>query len=112
MNNSKELIDRYVLHASEHGKATRTGDFKKTNKHHDELLIALNELLNLGGEGNKLLLSLLQHKNESVSLWAASHALKIDEKQAKAKLKEVMDSSSFFNFDAEMVLQEWKTGNL
>jgi len=112
MRNSKELIERYVLHAQEHGKSTLAGDFKTTNKHHDELLKILDELLNLGDEGNKLLLSLLQHENESVSLWAASHTLKIDEKQAKEKLKEIMKSDSFFNFDAEMILQEWDAGNL
>jgi len=56
---------------------------------------------------------LLEHKSSIISSWAASQLLaKYDNKMALLVLEHISKEDSFEGFSAEIVLKEYKNGNL
>jgi len=63
--------------------------------------------------GLKAFSQLLEHKNSIISSWVASQLLaKYDNKMAQSVLERISKEDSFEGFSAEIVLKEYKSGNL
>ncbi len=112
MQNIQGIINSYVESAINHGNSTMQGDSKLANKSYDEIIKNIKNLRTFGDEGNLKLEKLLKHDNESVRLWAATHSLKCNEKQAKSTLGSLAKSEGILSFNAEMVIIEWNAGRL
>ena len=111
MSSIESLITEYVESAKKHGEATLSGDFKVANKSYDKLIVRVKQIHTLDSEG-KLFLELLKHSNEDVKLWAATHALFINETMAMATIQQIANGTSFLSFDASLVAGEWDKGAL
>jgi len=107
-----ELKTEYRNAAFIHGQATSIGDSKTANKSHDELIETLKKMRTCGKDGELALLSLTEDKDDFVAGWAATHILSFDEKYALNVLDKLSKKSGIAGFDAKMVIQEWKKGNL
>lgn len=110
MTNS--LIDTYLQNAIEHGKATDSGNHKKANKYHDELIKTFKKLREEENSWVSLLENLMKHDNDHVKCWAATHLLSEIEAKATKVLEELKNGNGISSFNAEMVLDEWKNGTL
>ncbi|MBM4345402.1 MAG: DUF2019 domain-containing protein [Deltaproteobacteria bacterium] len=108
----RELIATYRSSAEKHGEATRKGDYRKANKHHDILNDALVEIRKTGKIGAAALMDLLTDDDDSVRCWAATHCLVVEEPAARRVLQQFVDDGGFLAMDAEMVLKEWDKGTL
>ena len=112
MSSIEEEIKAYVSNAVAHASATEDGDANRANKAHDSLIQAYRNLNVFGLEGLRALLPLMEHENEGVRNWAATHCLELDEPKAKAVLLDLAKGDSLTSFSAEMVLSEWNQGAL
>jgi hypothetical protein len=110
MQNIEETIDAYTISALAHGKATEEGDAERANQAHDSLIAAYRMLCESGRDGLVALLPLMEHEDESVRCWSATHCLKLDAPRAERVLRELTDGPSAVAFTAEIVLSEWKQG--
>ena len=95
-----------------HGQATNSGDHEAANLSHDKLLALVPEIRAYGREGEVALLALTKDQDDAVVCWAATHVLPFDEKRAIAVLDELSKKTGPMGFDAKMVLQQWKRGQL
>lgn len=95
-----------------HGQATKTGDYKAANRNHDKLIALVPQIRACGSEGQAALLALTRDQDDAVVCWAATHVLSFDEKQATAVLDELSKKPGPMGFNAKMVLQQWKKGQL
>lgn len=105
-----KLINRFVTASIGHGEATRDGDYRSANRCFNiktEVVSKLDEL-----ERRAALLELLDHQSSFVRCAAAARTLKIDEERATATLEELSKEPGLVGFDAEMILKEWRKGNL
>jgi hypothetical protein len=107
-----ELQQQYREHAEAHGAATQKGDYKSANKSHDELIAVLALILKAGSAGQVALRRLSQDTNEAVACWAATHCLTFDEPAALSVLERLSERTCLMGFDAKMVVQQWKNGQL
>jgi len=105
--------DRYVAETVEHGRCTENGNFRKGNAAFDRMLAVLAELRRHVDRGESVLVELLDHPNEWVKLGAATHLLPLREELANAVLEKLASGPrSMIEFNAKMVLQEWRNGSL
>ena len=105
--------DRYIAAATEHGRCTESGDFKKGNAAYDRMIAALAELRARSDRGELVLMQLLDHPNEWVRLDAATHLLPLRVELASTILENLASGpQSHVEFDAKMVLREWRAGTL
>lgn len=111
MKTTKELIDNYINYAILHGEGTESGDYRKANHAHDQLIKVYKEL-KLKDPKLSCLKPLVKHDNNSVKAWAATHLLPVDEKLALSILEQLSKMNSFIGLDAEMVIESWKSGTL
>ncbi len=102
----------YAENAALHGKMSEEGNDELANTAHDAVVDAYCELQSHGDEGMNALLTLMDHKNDSVRCWAATHSLTTADEKAVAVLREIADGVGAVSFTAEMVLSEWKKGTL
>src|SRR5882672_10225155 len=110
MANSK---DRYVAEATEHGRCTDSGDYKKGNAAYDRMKAALAELRGHADRGESALIELLNHPNGWVRLDAATHLLPLRAELAAQVLEDLASGpQSQVEFGAMMVLREWRAGRL
>lgn len=107
-----QLLLDYRRHALEHGVATEAGDHRKANRHHELLIATLNALRQSGPDAERALTGFFTDENASVRCWAATHCLKIDEKQACSTLELLSATPGILGFNARMVLAEWRKGTL
>jgi Domain of unknown function (DUF2019) len=115
MRKTKTGIEEiYVEAAILHHDKLLAGDPKGSNRQHDRLIKAIRQIRNSADRGGAFLSSLLEHKNDSVRLWAAAHLLALDEKKAVKTLKVIAANTPSWQLqtDAEMTLSEWKAGRL
>ena len=105
--------DRYVAEATEHGRCTDSGDYKKGNAAYDRMNAALAQLREHADRGESVLMELLNHPNGWVRLDAATHLLPLREELATQALEELASGpQSQVEFGAMMVLREWRAGRL
>ncbi|WP_372241064.1 DUF2019 domain-containing protein [Corallococcus terminator] len=108
-----ELEAAYAEAAVRQGRASLEGDFRTANAQQKTLVAVWGELRTRGEEGQASLLRLLDHQEQDVRVWAASHALSF----APARAEEVLErachaSPSPSRLNAEMTLREWRAGRL
>ena len=105
--------DRYIAEAAEHGRCTESGDFKRGNAAYDRMKVALAELRRHTDRGELVLIGLLNHPNEWVRLGAATHLLPLRAELATTILEKLASGPrSDAEFNARMVLREWRAGRL
>ncbi|KKL65398.1 hypothetical protein LCGC14_2155390, partial [marine sediment metagenome] len=95
-----------------HGEATLSGDSNIANKSYDNLINSKEKLFAHGNCGKKNLIELLNHENDSVRLWAATHCLHVDAPLAIEALRALAESDSILGFSASMVIEEYNKGNI
>jgi hypothetical protein len=101
----------FEVAAEKHAVATETGDHKTANKNYDIIISVVNVLKS----ENKIdyLYQFLSHNSIGVRSAAASYLLESYEKQAVEVLEQIKGSEyGIHSFNAEMVLSEWRKGNL
>ena len=98
--------------AEAHGAATQRGDYKAANKSYGKLIAVLAKIRVKGKDGEASLLNLVRDQNESVPCWAATHSLPFAESSALAVLEALALRVGPIAFDAKMVVQQWKKGQL
>ena len=105
--------DRYVAEAAEHGRCTESGDYKRGNAAYDRMKGALAQLRTRADQGESVLMELLNHPNGWVRLDAATHLLPLRAELASQVLEELSSGpQSQVEFNAVMVLREWRAGRL
>jgi hypothetical protein len=102
------LVRDYIAAAIIHGDATLTRNFRKGNPKADLLFSIYRELRNRGREAQNALLVLLNHPNDSVRSWAASHVLEFSPEDAVPVLEKLSMGKGLVNFGAKMTLDEWR----
>jgi|EndMetStandDraft_7_1072992.scaffolds.fasta_scaffold14736_2 hypothetical protein len=108
-----DLKDRYVAAATEHGRCTESGDYKRGNAAYDQMIAALAELREFPDRGESVLIELLNHPNGWVRVGAATHLLPLRADLASQALEDLASSpQSQLEFNAMMVLREWRAGRL
>ena len=103
-------VQAYIAAAIAHGHATAEGRHQKANNANKKILAAVMELVGLGEVGHHSILGLLDHLEAPVRLWAASHALFIDEDRAIRVLADLATKSGLIGFSARTTLDQWKRG--
>jgi|SRR5215217_7869850 hypothetical protein len=105
--------NRYVDEAAEHGRCTESGDYKRGNAAYDQMITALAELRGRPDQGESVLIELLNHPNGWVRLEAATHLLPLRADLASQVLEDLASGpQSQLEFNAMMVLREWRAGRL
>jgi hypothetical protein len=113
MSNVIDTIkNQYRALALAHGRATKAGDYKEANRNHDKLLALVPKIRACGQDGEAVLLALTEDSDEAVVCWSATHVLPFDEKRALAVLSELAKKPGPMGFNAKMVVQQWKKGEL
>jgi hypothetical protein len=107
-----ELKTEYRECAAEHGKATLSGDYEAANRSYDKLLALVPKIRAYGPEGEAALLELSRDSNDAVACWSATHALLFDEARALEVLGRISKKAGPIGFNAKMVIQQWKKGEL
>lgn len=108
-----ELLEsKYREFAEAHGAATIRGDYKAANRNHDKLVALVPKLRACGGEGEAALLRLMADQSEAVACWAATHSLPFAESDALRTLDALAKRTGVWAFNAEMVAQQWRRGEL
>lgn len=111
LNNLDSAINIIIESSQKHAQATETGDYKTANKNY--YLIKKGVTYLRENDGIEKLKELLTYNETSVKVWVASYLLKHDEHLAVTVLEEIASKSiPHQSFDAKMVLQEWRKGNL
>ncbi len=109
---AEELLVLFREAAFEHGQATLSGNYKIANKACD-VIDAVYEEMKTRNIVEEVLVKLLSDRDISVKSWTASHLLPFIPEQAENVLKEISASEkSILGFNAEMVLKQWKKGEL
>ncbi len=108
----EDVIQNYKNLAIAHGKATLAGDYKAANKNHDKLISLVPMIRDYGKEGVAALARLAEDADDAVVCWSATHLLKSNEAKAIAALNRLTAKSGPMAFNAEMVLKQWKKGEL
>lgn len=105
--------DRYIADAMEHGRCMENGNFRKGNAAFDRMMAVLAELRQRVDRGESVLVELLDHPDGWVTLEAATHLLPLREELASTVLEKIASGPrSMIEFNAKMVLQEWRKGAL
>jgi hypothetical protein len=105
--------DRFIAEATEHGRCLENGDFKRGNAAIARRIAALGELRRCADRGESALTELLTHPNRWVRLGAARHLLPLRADLACPILENLASGpQSLLEFDAKMVLREWRAGRL
>lgn len=106
-----EAFSEFKKNAIEHGQHTMSGDHKLCNKCYKNIMNAVKYIASKGKyDGYK---PMLEDSNSSVRIWAASALLHVDTKNAVKALKKVIkEDDGVMGVDAEMILEEFKNGNL
>jgi hypothetical protein len=108
-----DLKDRYIADATEHGRCTESGDYKKGNAAFDRMTATLAELRERADRDESVLIELLNHPNGWVRLAAATDLLPPQSNLATQVLEDLASGpQSQLEFGAKMVLREWRAGRL
>jgi len=105
--------ERYEAAARQHGKSTSIGEPDAANRAYVQMMEALQELHGEADQGRSILSKLVSHSDDWVKIWASTHLLPLAEIQARAILERIASGPpSLVEFNAKMVLQEWRAGRL
>lgn len=105
--------DSYIANAVEHGRCVEKGDYENGNVAIDLLMETLAKLRQHSDSGQSTLLTLLSHPNGWVKLFAATHLLPTRGELAASILENLASGpQSELEFNATMILREWRAGRL
>lgn len=107
-----QLAKLFVEASISHGQGTLTGDYQKCNKAYSLIQIVYDELKRRDLVEN-VLFNLLINEDISVRIWAASYLLQSVPEESMKVLKEISSTyTGILSSNAELVLEEWKKGDL
>lgn len=107
------LIDEYAGAAVRQRAAIRIGDYEMANEAYSVLAGVIREVRDRGPAAIVALLALLDDDRVEVRRWVAAHALEFDPKRAESTLETFANGDpNPDQFNAEMVLREWRSGRL
>ena len=102
-------IDRFVELCIKKGNADESGQYNIGNECYDLIFECYNDI-KVNKDSDELL-SLLNHKNCYVRLYAAFFLLDLYKDEAEKVLLELSQESGLIGFTSEMTLKEWKKKN-
>ncbi len=109
----ESLLELYERSAVKHGAYHAEGDYRKTNREHDNLVNLYSEFKHRGLEAQRSLLDFINSDVLSVRVWAAFHALDFAPDIAEPALQYIVQNAHGVpTLHAEIILKEWKSGNL
>jgi hypothetical protein len=110
MTTRKNIKERFLTDAIEHGKAMAEGDYKKANKLHKKL----HTLYKNAKDSNQVdvFSESLNESDENIRLWAATFTLKFSPDIAEKTLLSLSNLSSIAGLSAKTMLEMWKQGML
>jgi len=100
-------VAAYVAAAQRHGRATMAGDARAADAAYREIAQRWDKLSAHAAAWRPSFLALLGDDNAWVRLWAASHALHLDESRALEILKSLARVPGVLGTDARMTLEVW-----
>ncbi len=107
----ESAINTIIESSKKHAFASESGDYKIANRNYDLIQKAVGYLREHNGIDK--LKELLSNSEVSVRVVAASFLLKHSEQEATSALEEIASKSiPHQSFNAQMILQEWRKGNL
>src|SRR5262249_7895868 len=105
--------DQYAADAAQHGLCTESGDYKRGNVAVDRLMATAAKLRKGPDRGEAVLVRVLNHPSGWVRLWPATVLLPLRAELASTTLEDLASGTqSKLEFDAKMVLREWRAGRL
>lgn len=110
--NTDELIDELINAIINHGKASEEGKARLANKNYSIIKKIEDELKKDFPVYVKRLESLLEHDDDYVKMWVAADLLQVLNKRAEKVLMELSTKRWSGRLTAEIILQEWRKGNL
>jgi hypothetical protein len=110
--NLDQLISLFRVQAAKHGECTLNGRYQKGNVHFDKMIAAVKQIRLHGDEGTAALIQLMSDNDDSVAASAATYCLPCVPDEALKVLSAVAAKEGMIAFDARMVIQEWRKGNL
>jgi hypothetical protein len=102
-----ELLKQY----REGAEGTSNPIPKIANASHNRMHAAYKQL-RVTSEGKAGIIALMEDENPHVKCWAAAHSLEWELDKARAVLTSLRDFKGACSFDAEMVLEQYKSGKL
>jgi hypothetical protein len=111
-NNLQKVIDHYIEAAIKYGDGINIGDGKLSDNGFDEVQRLFIDIKSFEDEGLERIAGLLQHKNESVRLWAATHLLNYPRFDSMAILNALQASTSILGLTAKITIDLWEKGEL
>jgi hypothetical protein len=109
----KEKIVKNFINASiKQGESLEEGNWKVANRQYKIIEKSYHQLNELGKEGEKELVKLLDYNNDYVKLWSATYSLPIEEVKAKKILEILSNKTRGLGLTAKMTIEEWEKGNL
>jgi hypothetical protein len=96
--------------ANKHAEAIEQGDSKAANKNYAVMVKNITFLKNQNSIDK--LSAFLNHGSTGVRLWASTYLLSVKEDEALKVLEHIASGTGILSFSAEMVVKEWKKGNL
>ena len=110
VNDIQTALNAFEEATIRHAEASENGDYKVANKNHD----IVRNVVSFLKQNNKVteLLKFYLHPIVAVRLAAATFLLPEFETESIRILEEIANGSGLESLDAEMVLQEWRNGNL
>jgi hypothetical protein len=110
VNDIQAALNAFEEASIKHGEASESGDYRVANKNHD----IVRDVVSFLKQNNKVteLLKFYLHPITAVRLAAATFLLPEFETESIRILEEIANGSGIESFDAEMVLEEWRNGNL
>ena len=107
-----EVKEAFRIQAKAHGEATVRGDYKSANRSYDEIVAHLTLIKSFGAAGAAALGELTEDPDEAVMCWSATHLLESDEGKALSVLGPLANKPGPMAFNARMVIQQWRKGEL
>jgi hypothetical protein len=100
-------VAAYVAAAQRHGRATMAGDTRAADAAYREIVQRWDKLSASAAAWGPSFLALLTNDHAWVRLWAASHALHLDEARALEVLESLARVPGVLGTDARMTLDVW-----
>jgi hypothetical protein len=108
-----DLIKEYIELATEHGKTTLSGDYKRGNKIHAKLTKAILKIKDSDENIRRQFYALMHHDNDSVKIWTSVTLLKTFEKEALTVLTDIeTKDKDIFALNAKTSIDCWEKGML
>lgn len=112
MSNTNKIINQYINAAIEYGEAQEKGAAEKVNKNADIIRNLRQEIREDSEMNLQVLEPLLDHENDYVRLKAAYDLLPFCTSKVEQVLEELSKKKKLIGFEAEMLLEVWRKGEL